>query len=494
MFCTFRLRALGVAVALGVGAPALWAQTATLPAPAPTFYPFRAPVEAAGFNPVAAGVGPIAASSAAAPHLGAVGVVSNPGAAGAAQESSWSQALDAAWARSADSAAAAAAAQLAQAEQAAAQAWLPGAPVFEAGWRTDQLNRNTGARETELALALPLWLPGQRQASVRQAAAAAAVAQASASAQRLQLAQTLLEAAAAVQQQRLALEWQTSEVQTLRLLAADVQRLLAAGERARTDSLAAQAELLHAQALLQQTRSELQRAELHWHSLTGLSGVAPIAALGAPSEPTAAAHTHTSAVAAAADVGAVSRLGASCAPPAALAQHPLLLEADARSQWAQRQLALIERSRRDAPELQARWVQQTEARGAASAQSVGLTLRLPLHSAAQHHPRLVAAQGAYAHAQALQQQLERQLQTQWAQQQAALTGLQAQIAHQAQRAEQLRERSALIEQSFRSSETALADWLRTRAGAAQAAAELQALRLQQQIAQARLQLTLGILP
>ena len=369
--------------------------------------------------------------------------------------------------RSAESAAAAAAAQVAGAEQAAAQAWLPGAPVFEAGWRSDQLQRNTGARETELALALPLWLPGQRQASVQQAAAAAAVAQASASAQRLQLAQTLLEAAAAVQQQRLALEWQTSEVQTLRLLAADVQRLMAAGERARTDSLAAQAELLQAQALLQHTRSELQRAERHWHSLTGLSAVAPIAALGGPAEATA---------------------------PTDLAQHPLLLEADARSQWALRQLALIERSRRDAPELQARWVQQTEARGATATQSAGLTLRLPLHSAAQHNPRLVAAQGAYAHAQAQQQQLERQLQAQWAQQQATLAGLMHQIAHASQCAGQLQERAALIEKSFRSGETALADWLRTRAAASEAEAALQTLRLQQQIAQARLQLSLGILP
>ncbi|MBA4253248.1 MAG: transporter [Comamonadaceae bacterium] len=464
MFCTFRLRALGVAVALGVGAPGLWAQTATLPAPAPapSHNPWSAPVGAP--NSAAVGVVPIAASTAAAPH---VSVGSNPGAAGMPQAPTWAQALDAAWARSAESAAAAAAAQVAGAEQAAAQAWLPGAPVFEAGWRTDQLNRNTGAREAELALVLPLWLPGQRQASAQQAQAAAAVAQASASAQRLQLAQTLLDAAATVQQQRLALEWQTSEVQTLRLLASDVQRLMAAGERARSDSLAAQAELLQAQALLQHTRSELQRAERHWHSLTGLSAVAPIAALGAPSD---------------------------AADPTALAQHPLLLEADARSQWALRQLALIERSRRAAPELQARWVQQTEARGATATQSAGLTLRLPLHSAAQHNPRLVAAQGAYAHAQAQQQQLERQLQAQWAQQQAALAGLQAQIAHQAQRAEQLRERAALIEKSFRSGETALADWLRTRAGAAQAAAELQTLRLQQQIAQARLQLNLGILP
>ena len=442
MFFPSRLRAIGAAVALCVGAPGLWAQTAAAPVLAQ--------------NPLTASV----VAPAAAP---------NPAAPSAAQPPSWAQALDAAWARSAESAAAVAAAQSAGAEQAAARAWLPGAPVLEVGWRTDQFNRNAGARESELGVALPLWLPGQRLASAQQAEAAAAVAQAGASAQRLQLAHALLEAAAAVQQQQLALALRTAEVEALRQLAADMQRLLAAGERARTDSLAAQAELLQAQALLQQARSELQSAELQWHSLTGLSAIPPLEALQA-------------------------QAASGADPTTTLAQHPLLLEAAARSQWAQRQLALVERSRRAAPELQTRWVQQTEARGAAATQSLGLTLRIPLHSPAQYTPQLLAAQGAYAQAQARQQELERQLQAQWAQQHAALAGLQPQIAHAAERAGQLSERAALIEKSFRSGETALADWLRTRAAAAEAESALQALRLQQQIAQARLQLSLGNLP
>ena len=450
MFFLSRFRALGLAVALGGAASCLLAQ------PLPPAHPLIAPD---------------------APQL-----------------PSWAQALDAAWARSAESAAAAAAVQSAGAEQAAARAWLPGAPVLEVGWRTDQLNRNAGARESELGVALPLWLPGQRQASAQQAEAAAAVAQASASAQRLQLAQALLEAAATVQQQRLALAQQAAEVEALQRLAADMQRLLAAGERARTDSLAAQAELLQAQALLQQARSALQSAELHWQGLTGLSAVPALEALqlqaaagAATVEPVARGAESAAAAAAAAAAPAPSRA-------AALAQHPLLHEALARSQWAQRQLALVERSRRAAPELQTRWVQQVEARGAAATQSLGLTLRIPLHSPAQHTPQLFAAQGAYAQAQARQQELERQLQAQWAQQHAALTGLQPQIAHAAERVGQLRERAALIEKSFRSGETALADWLRTRAAASEAESALQALRLQQQIAQARLQLSLGNLP
>jgi len=438
MFFSSRLRAIGAAVALCVGAPGLWAQTAA----APHFTP----------NPLTAS----AVAPAAAPNLGAPS---------AAQPLSWAQALDATWARSAESAAAAAAAQSAGAEQAAARSWLPGAPVLELGWRTDQFNRNAGARESEIGVALPLWLPGQRVASLHQAEAAAAVAQAGASAQRLQLAQAMLEAAAAVQQQRLELAQRTVDADALRLLAADVQRLLAAGERARTDWLAAQAELLQAQALQQQARSELQSAELRWQSLTGLSAVPTLEALLALP-----------------------------APPAALAQHPLLREAAERSQWAQRQLALVERSRRAAPELQTRWVQQVEARGAAATQSLGLTLRIPLHSPAQHNPQLLAAQGAYAQAQARQQELERQLQAQWVQQHAALAGLAPQIVHASDRAGQLRERAALIEKSFRSGETALADWLRTRAAATEAASALQTLHLQQQIAQARLQLLFGNLP
>jgi len=464
MFFNSRLRAIGAAVALCVGAPGLLAQTAVAPDLIPVLLP--AP----------------AVATAAAPNLGAPS---------AAQPLSWAQALDAAWARSAESAAAAAAAQSAGAEQAAARSWLPGAPVLELGWRTDQFNRNAGARESEIGVALPLWLPGQRVASLHQAEAAAAVAQAGASAQRLQLAQALLEAAAAVQQQRLELAQRTVDADALRLLAADMQRLLAAGERARTDALAAQAELLQAQALLQQARSELQSAELRWQSLTGLSAIPALQTLRAQTASGAA--TVESAARTGAPVSAVAA-AAAASEPAALAQHPLLLEAAARSQWAQRQLALVERSRRAAPELQTRWVQQVEARGAAATQSLGLTLRIPLHSPAQHNPQLLAAQGAYAQAQARQQELERQLQAQWVQQHAALAGLTPQIVHASDRAGQLRERAALIEKSFRSGETALADWLRTRAAATEAEATLQTLHLQQQIAQARLQLSFGILP
>jgi len=451
MSCFSRLRAIGAAIALCGGAPLLLAQPLAPPHP----------------------LGAAAAPDSTTPTtLTTTPVASTP---------SWAQALDAAWARSSESAAAAAAAQSAGAEQAAARAWLPGAPVLEVGWRTDQLKRNAGARESEIGVALPLWLPGQRLASAQQAEAAAAVAQASASAQRLQLAQALLDAASAVQQQQVVLAQRAAEVEALRLLAADMQRLLAAGERARTDSLAAQAELLQAQALQQQARSALRSAELRWQGLTGLSAVPALEALQAQT-------------AAGADQAAAAAREAEPSAAAALAQHPLLIESAARSLWAQRQLALIERSRRAAPELQTRWVQQVEARGASATQSLGLTLRLPLHSPAQHAPQLLAAQGAYAQAQARQQELERQLQAQWAQQQATLAGLRPQIAHQAQRAGQLRERAALIEKSFRSGETALADWLRTRAAAAEAEAALQALQLEQQIAQARLQLSLGILP
>ena len=223
MFFSSRFRAIGAAVALCAAVPGLLAQ-ALVSAPS------RAEAGASR-----AGLALPASLVAQAPTLGSGGVVAaRPGAAVAAgaaagagaapalplapQAPSWAQALDAAWARSAESVAALAAAQTAGAEQAAARAWLPGAPVLEVGWRTDQFTRNAGARESELGVALPLWLPGQRLASAQQAEAAAALAQASASAQRVQLAQALLDAAAAVQQQRLALVLRTAEVEALRQL------------------------------------------------------------------------------------------------------------------------------------------------------------------------------------------------------------------------------------------------------------------------------------
>src|SRR5207302_9921554 len=53
------------------------------------------------------------------------------------------------------------------ARQGAAAALTPGPPQLGASYVTDQAIRNRRARETELRVSTPLWLPGEGTASVR---------------------------------------------------------------------------------------------------------------------------------------------------------------------------------------------------------------------------------------------------------------------------------------------------------------------------------------
>jgi outer membrane protein, heavy metal efflux system len=51
------------------------------------------------------------------------------------------------------------------AERRAAKAWTPEPPALEFALRSDRLNARQGAREVETGVAVPLWLPGERQRS-----------------------------------------------------------------------------------------------------------------------------------------------------------------------------------------------------------------------------------------------------------------------------------------------------------------------------------------
>ncbi len=87
-----------------------------------------------------------------------------PGAA-PASVMSLAQAFDAAWARQPEALALQARRDAARSQQQASQAWTPEPAALEVSNKTDRLNRNAGARELELGVVLPLWLPGERSRS-----------------------------------------------------------------------------------------------------------------------------------------------------------------------------------------------------------------------------------------------------------------------------------------------------------------------------------------
>jgi len=384
-------------------------------------------------------------------------------AARAQGDVSWAQALEAAWQRSADSTAAAAQRQQALAQQAVGNAWWAAPPALELGHRSDRLQSDTGARETEIGLAVPLWLPGQRAAQRSAASAQADAARRGEAAARLALAGLLRDAVADVQLRRAEADAATAEAQALDALRIDVERRVAAGDLARADALAAQAEALAAQSRTAQAAEALQRAELHWRTLTGLSAL--------PALPTGAA-----------------------APATTLDDHPLLAEAAARAEWARRKLEVAQQSRRSPPELVTRWRQDVGGRGDASANSLGIALRIPLGTDDRAQPLLAAANAELDVAQAQAHQLRQQLAAVAEAQRLALQSIERQAADEQRRAALLRQRATLIETSFKAGETPLPDMLRALAAATQAEAAARRLQVQRGQALARLQQALGLLP
>lgn len=75
------------------------------------------------------------------------------------------------------------------AQSAAADRWTPAPGSLELGLRSDRFNRNQGASEVDVGVAIPLWLPGERNGAQALAAAAEGALAGRQAALRLQLAQ-----------------------------------------------------------------------------------------------------------------------------------------------------------------------------------------------------------------------------------------------------------------------------------------------------------------
>lgn len=104
-------------------------------------------------------------------------------------------ALDAAWQRSVAARDAEGQRRRADADRAVASSVWAAPPSLAISHRDDRLQSNAGRRETEIGVAVPLWLPGQRSARAGTAEVAAAQAKAAEQVARLRLAGEVREAA-----------------------------------------------------------------------------------------------------------------------------------------------------------------------------------------------------------------------------------------------------------------------------------------------------------
>lgn len=324
---------------------------------------------------------------------------------------------------------------------------------------------NGGGRETEVGIAVPLWLPGQWAAHTGTADAAVAQAQAAEQAARLRLAGEVREAV--WQMAALQAEVHEAEAQTiaLRHLADDVERRVLAGDLARADSLAAQAEQLAATSAVADARQRLQAAKARWTLLTGLTAAPDVSTAPAPE-------------AAAAD----------------MASHPEWQLASQTTDLARKRVDLMRHSRRDAPELTVGVRQDSPGRGEASQGSLVVGLRLPFGTDERNRPLEAAALSDLDIAQTHEQRLHERLGSDIAAARDAQRSAQAQLDALTHRAQLLRERATLVDKSFRAGETPLPDLLRALAAAAQADSAVARQTAALGLARARLQQAFGLLP
>lgn len=354
----------------------------------------------------------------------------------------------------------------------AADALLAAPPALELGTRSDRLNRNQGARELDVALALPLWLPGERSGTQAVAGAEVDVLASRVGALRLELARQLRELwwawQAAANEQGLAVQRQRS-AEGLR---DDVARRFAAGDLSRADLN--QAEGLAAQARAQ--RAEANTAEMQARfRLESLSG--PLAKrLQASPEP----------------------LPAVLAAPASASSsenHPRLQELQGLADLALRQSELARLQARSNPELaiSTRYDRSSSAL-ADEQQTWAVSLRIPFGGGPRHDARVATANAEAQEAGAALRLEQERLAYEVVTLRSQFAAAEIQVTAAEERSVVAQANRGFYEKSFRLGESDLPTRLRIEAEAIEAERALGAARIARARTLSQLRQALGLLP
>ncbi|UCV29368.1 TolC family protein [Ferribacterium limneticum] len=349
----------------------------------------------------------------------------------------------------------------AQAE--AANRWTPAPANLELGLRSDRFNRNQGASEVDIGLAVPLWLPGERSGAQALAAAAEGALAGRQAALRLQLAQALREAW---------WQWQLSQNEAVlakgreaaaRRLRDDVARRFQAGDLARADLNQAEGALALAQAAQAEAHSGAALARYRLESLTGAPATedAPVA------EPE---------------------------PLAPAVEHPELRDLQGRGELARRNAELARVQSRANPELTVATRRDRPASGELAEQTWAVGVRIPFGGGPRHDARVALANAEAIEAAAMLERERERLVRAAALAQVQVDAARAQLAAAEQRARVAGENRGFYDKSFRLGESDLPTRLRIETEAVEAERALMRARiaLAQGISQWRQ--SLGLLP
>lgn len=393
--------------------------------------------------------------------------------ANAVAEPTLKQAFDAAWARQPEAAALGLRRDAAQAQQQAANAWTPEPLAFTLSGKTDRFQRNEGARELEVGIAIPLWLPGERTRSGALAEAEAHGVESRAVAAQLRTAGALRDAWWQAQRAQVEVDMARDQLANASALAADVARRLKAGDLARADQHQADGAVAAAESAEARAAAALALAAQQLRIASGGAVVSMAAAAATAQEPEP---LHT----------------AASAPDAAA--HPAVQDLQDRANVAERAAALAATRSRANPELTLAATRERDLRGERYDPSITLGLRIPFGAGSRHTARLASAQ---AEATELQMQLQTELERIAAEQVASrqrVTLARAQLAAAERRARLAQESRGFFDKSFRLGETDLPTRLRIEAEAVEARRQAASARIEVAAAISQWRQALGLLP
>lgn len=383
-------------------------------------------------------------------------------------------AFAAAWPRQPEAKAAPARRDAAAAQRLAAGRWTPEPAALELGTTTDRLTRNRGARELEVGVAVPLWLPGERGRSAELADAELNALDSRTRAAQLRVAGVVREAWWAWQRARIDVDSAREQLDSARRLAADVAKRLKAGDLARADQHQADGAVAAAEAGLASAEAAAAAAAQQLKAITG----APVSAGAGDKAASAEPLPETTA----ADRAAPSEA------------HPTLAELRDRASVAERAAGLAAIQSRANPELTLATTRDRDAFGDRYGQTVTLGLRLPFGGGPRHDAKAAAARADAVEAQA-QLELERErLSAERESARVRVESVRIQLAAAERRAQLARESRGFVDKSFRLGEADLPTRLRIEAEAAEAERQAARSRIELAAATSSLRQALGLLP
>ena len=379
------------------------------------------------------------------------------------------QAFEAAWSRQPEALALPTRREAARAEQQAAQAWTPAPAALEVTEKSDRLNRNRGARELEVGIVVPLWLPDERSRSNALAEAQTSAVESRATAAQLRVSGSLRQLWWQWQRDRVDADMARDQLSSAQRIAADVARRHQAGDLARADQHQSDGAVAAAESVLAQAQARVDAALQQLKAHTGVALLTAEQSMPAPES----TPDDTSA-----DIDG----------------HSLVMALKDQSTVAERSASLAAAQSRAHPELLLATTRERAAFGESNRQTITLGVRLPFGDGPRHDARAAAALADAAEAQA-QLALERQrLMAEREAHRGQVAAARVQLAAAERRAQLAREARGFFEKSFLLGETDLPTRLRIEAEAADAERQAARGRIELAAAISAWRQSLGLLP